>query len=352
MNSHARLTYERVAGVLDESFKPTTEEKPLLPHLQDLEAMYDAMQGARQKRGAIEFETEETQFIFNAQRKIEQILPRVRNKAHKMIEECMIAANVSAARWVEKNKASALFRVHDTPSEEKVSLLHKFLSELGLTLHGGMKPTPRDFAQIAKDITERPDAELIQTMLLRSMRQAVYQSDNVGHFGLALKSYAHFTSPIRRYPDLILHRTLKALIHGNVKKRTLTNSQTGTGAYFYTDEELDTHADHCSVCERRADEATRNVNDWLKCEFMQDHVGGVFSAIISSVTNFGFFARLDKLHIDGLVHVSQLRNDYYQFDPEHQQLIGEHTRKRYRVGDKIDIRVLGVRLDDKKSTLA
>ncbi len=341
INSHARLTYDQVTDLLDGNVHPKLHEKKLLPHLKTLEQMYEAQHQARQKRGVIEFETEETQFIFNAQRKIEQILPKSRHKAHKIIEECMIAANVAASRWVIRRKASTLFRVHDTPALEKINALRQFLSEVGLNLEGADAPQPRHFANLMLQVKQRADASLMQTMILRSMRQAVYQPDNLGHFGLALKSYAHFTSPIRRYPDLVLHRTLKALIHDHQKASQV-------GGYFYTNDTLTPLAEQCSMTERRADEATREVVDWLKCEFMQDHVGGEFAGVISTVTNFGFFVRLDALHIDGLVHVSQLKNDYYLFDAQHQQLIGEHTRQRYRVGDKAKIRVLAVRLDDKK----
>ncbi|MGO4998088.1 ribonuclease R [Oceanisphaera sp. W20_SRM_FM3] len=343
MNSHARLTYNKVAAIIDGDEELRDRYAPLVPHLEALNTMYHAMKHARHQRGAVEFESEETQFIFNAQRKIESIVPVVRNDAHKIIEECMIAANVAAARFIEKQDAHALFRVHEKPGDEKLINFRSFLAELGLELKGGNEPEPADYALLAEQIKDRPDHQLIQTMLLRSMKQAVYQAENNGHFGLALKSYSHFTSPIRRYPDLILHRAIKAQLS---KMQGEGSSKTGGVPYQY--DEVAPMGEHCSVTERRADDATRDVADWLKCEFMQDHVGSEFMGTIANVTGFGFFVRLDEINIDGLVHISSLQNDYYQFDAARQILIGENFRRSYRLGDKIKVKVMAVNLDDSK----
>ncbi|MEH8033136.1 ribonuclease R [Gallibacterium anatis] len=344
MNSHARLTYSKVWRILQGDEDLSERYRDLVPHLQELYAMFKVLLKARHKRGAIDFETIETKFIFNDQGRIERIEPVQRNDAHKIIEECMILANICAAHFMEQHQESALFRIHALPSEEKLTSFRTFLRECGLTLEGGLKPTPADYAKLMLKVNERPDKELIQTMLLRSLSQAIYSGDNIGHFGLALTEYAHFTSPIRRYPDLSLHRGIKYLLakqHGSTKRTTKG------GGYHYKLDEIDLLGDHCSMTERRADEATRDVADWLKCEFMQDHVGEVFEGTISSVTGFGFFVRLNDLFIDGLVHISTLDNDYYRFDPNTQRLIGENSGMLYRIGDKVTVRVEAVSLEEK-----
>ena len=348
MHSHTRFTYTQVAAML-EGEDGLPEHQALLPQLQTLQDLYLTLDEKRAERGAIAFETVETQFIFNEQRKIDRIEPRHRNQAHKIIEECMILANVAAAKFVQKHKGEVLYRVHDAPSEQKLTNFKSFLAERGLTLSGGLQPEPADYQNLMLQIADRPDAELIQVMLLRSMRQAVYSPDNNGHFGLALEQYAHFTSPIRRYPDLILHRVIRHLLakeKGDDKEKW-----TRDGGYNYQLEELDVLAESCSEFERRADEATRDVSDWLKCEYMQDHVGDVFDGVIASVTHFGMFVRLNDLFIDGLVHVSTLASDYFQFDPERQRLIGESTKFIYQVGDPVTIRVASVNLDDRQIDL-
>ena len=344
MNSHARLTYTKVAKMLEGDEELRTRYSSLVPHLEDLYKLYQALLGAHHQRGAIDFETIETKFIFNAMGRIERIEPVVRNDAHKIIEECMILANIAAANFMEKHKEPALYRIHATPSEEKLTSFRTFLSEFGLTLEGGLKPTTKDYAALLEKVKERPDHELIQTMLLRSLSQAVYHADNIGHFGLALEEYAHFTSPIRRYPDLTLHRGIKYLL---AKEQGAKRKTTDTGGYHYSFDEMDLLGNHCSMTERRADDATREVADWLKCEYMQDHVGGEFSGVISSVTGFGLFVRLDDLFIDGLVHISTLENDYYQFDATKQRLIGENSGMQYRLGDKVRIKVEAVHLENK-----
>ncbi|TVO32603.1 ribonuclease R [Vibrio algivorus] len=346
MNSHARLTYNKVSDILDGNEELRTRYHALVPDLEELHKMYNVLKVARENRGAIEFETTETKFIFNELRKIDRIEPVVRNDAHKIIEECMILANIASASFVEKAKEPALYRVHDTPGEERLTGFRDFLGELGLNLTGGLEPTPTDYAQLIKAIGERSDKELIQTMLLRSMKQAVYNAENGGHFGLALQRYAHFTSPIRRYPDLLLHRAIKYLIAKN--EGVNTDRWTPTGGYHYSFDDMDFYGEQCSMTERRADDATRDVSDWLKCEYMQDHVGEELDGVIANVTGFGFFVRLSDLHIDGLVHISSLANDYYQFDPLGQRLIGESSGVIYRLGDSVKVKVLAVNLDDRQ----
>ena len=345
MNSHARLTYNKVAKILEKDTALCERYASLVPHLQDLHDMYQALVKARRQRGAIEFETIESKFIFNALGRIERIEPVVRNDAHKIIEECMILANIASANFMEKHQEPALYRIHAVPSEEKLTAFRSFLAECGLSLSGGNKPTPTDYAQLLEQIKPRPDHELIQTMLLRSMSQAVYSADNIGHFGLALEEYAHFTSPIRRYPDLTLHRGIKYLL---AKQKGSKRKTTDTGGYHYQLEEMDVFGAHCSSTERRADDATREVADWLKCEYMQDHVGEEFEGVISSVTGFGFFVRLNDLFIDGLVHISGLANDYYLFDMPKQRLIGENSGMIFRLGDAVKVRVEAVSLEQKQ----
>lgn len=345
MNSHARLTYTKVAQILNGDETLRERYAALVPHLEQLNQMYKVLKTAREQRGAIEFETIETKFIFNEMRKIDSIVPVERNDAHKIIEECMILANISSARLVEKAKEAALYRVHEAPNEERLTGFKTFLKELGLSIDGGLKPSPTDYAKLAHLIQDRPDQTLIQTMLLRSMKQAVYQPDNLGHFGLALKQYAHFTSPIRRYPDLLLHRAIKYLIAKEQGKNT--DIWTPTGGYHYGMDEMDIMGEKCSITERRADDATRDVSDWLKCEYMQDHVGDTMEGTIANVTGFGFFVRLNELHIDGLVHISNLDNDYYNFDMVGQKLVGESSGRIFRLGDQVTVKVLSVNLDER-----
>ncbi|UGA54565.1 ribonuclease R [Vibrio sp. VB16] len=346
MNSHARLTYTKVGDILagDEELRVRYGE--LVPHLEELYNMYKVLKGARDQRGAIEFETLETKFVFNAERKIDRIEPVVRNDAHKLIEECMILANIASASLVEKLKEPALYRVHETPGEQRLTGFRDFLGELGLNLSGGLTPSPTDYAHLMQTIGERPDKELIQTMLLRSMKQAIYSPDNAGHFGLALKRYAHFTSPIRRYPDLLLHRAIKYLTAKQAGRNT--DRWTPTGGYHYSFDDMDVYGEQCSITERRADDATREVSDWLKCEYMQDHVGQELDGVIANVTGFGFFVRLSDLHIDGLVHISSLANDYYIFDAIGQRLKGESFGNIYRLGDSVKVKVRSVNLDDRQ----
>jgi ribonuclease R len=338
MRSKARLTYDQVAAMLvDADPELCARHRTLLPHLQALHALFKVLHAARVERGAIDFDTIETKFEFNEQGRIKAVVPLVRNDAHRLIEECMLAANVAAARLFERKKIPALYRIHDLPSEEKLADLREFLGQLGLRLPGGPKPTAADYAELLGQVKDRPDRHLIQTVLLRSMQQAMYSADNLGHFGLAYPAYTHFTSPIRRYPDLIVHRTIKHLLAG------------GTAADLdYSKSELQQIGEHCSGTERRADEATRDANDWLKCELMQDKLGERFDGTITSVTSFGIFVQLDEIYVDGLVHITALDNDYYHFDPIGHRLHGERTGTVYRLGDRLRIQVAAVNLDERK----
>ncbi|WP_019027343.1 ribonuclease R [Colwellia piezophila] len=345
MRSKARFTYTKVAAILDGDEALCQEYQALVPDLKNLENMYHALTDARLKRGAIAFETQESIFLFNEDKKIDSVVPLIRNDAHKIIEECMILANVATAKFIEKHEKPGLFRVHEKPNEDKYRNFITYLNELGLSLPSKAEPEPRDYGDILAKVAGRPDQELIQTMLLRSMRQAVYQTDNEGHFGLALPSYSHFTSPIRRYPDLVVHRVIKSILEKEA------NSAANEGSYDYSLAEVIELGEHCSMTERRADEATRDVADWLKCEFMQDHVGDNFTGVISTVTNFGMFVRLKDLHIEGLVHITSLGRDFYHFDDVRMCLTGEHSGNKYRVGDEIRVQVAAVHLDEKKIDL-
>lgn len=348
--SHARFTYNKVWRILQGDQKLCNYYYPLIKHLKELHMMYKVLDQARTERGGIAFETEEAQFIFNAECRIERVRPIVRNDAHKIVEECMIMANVAAARFIESHDSSALFRVHDRPSEDNIFALRSVLNELGLTLGGGNKPLPKDYAILMNEVSTRPDHEMLQTMLLRSMKQAIYDPENRGHFGLALASYGHFTSPIRRYPDLVLHRAIKyqlAKEHTELKEHWIS-----TGGWHCDLEDMLKLGAHCSMAERRAEEATRNVTDWLKCDYMQDYVGAIFSGAIVSVTVFGFFVRLNKLFIDGLVHVSTLDSDCYRYDSIGQRLIGGSSGVVYRLGDRVKIRVEAVHMDERNIDFA
>ena len=338
MYSHARLTYNKVAAMLEQHDKVLRAEyNEVVPHLENLYAMYKAMRKQRSKRGAIDFETTEVRIVFGSERKIDRIVPVYRNDAHKIIEECMITANVATARYLLGHNMPALYRIHEGPTVEKLEDLRKFLAEFGLQIPGGDKPIAKDYAKLVNQIKERADFNLIQTVLLRSLRQAVYSPDNTGHFGLAYDAYAHFTSPIRRYPDLLVHRAIKHLL-----------SKQSAESFIYAHKDMVHFGDICSKNERRADEATRDVNDWLKCEFMLDKVGNEYFGKINTVTSFGLFVELNDIYVEGLVHVSGLSNDYYHFDPVKHRLIGEHSNKIYMLGGEVKVRVARVDLDERK----
>ena len=345
MRSQARLTYTKVAKILENDPELTERYQTHVPDLINLHQLFHALKYARDGRGAIEFETKENKFVFNAQRKIENVVPVERNDAHKLIEECMIMANVCAAKCILTQDAQGLFRVHDKPDEDRLLTFTSYLAEVGITHQLKGDTSVHAFTQVVNKIRNRPDSELLQTMLLRSMKQAVYDPVNIGHFGLALEAYAHFTSPIRRYPDLVVHRALKAIIDSKAQRKSKT------GGKSYSVEEVEQLGEQCSMTERRADDATRDVADWLKCEFMQDHVGDSFPAVVASVTNFGLFVRIGEFGIDGLVHVTSLGNDYYVFDDVKQMLIGENSGRVFRLGDSLEVKVAAVNLDDRKIDL-
>jgi ribonuclease R len=331
--SHARLTYTEVWAMLeDEGSEAARRYRVLLPHIRDLHRLYRLLAKARARRGAIDFETIETEMIFDAHGKIARIVPVKRNDAHRLIEECMLAANVCASDFLRGHDHPMLYRIHEGPTPEKLAAVREFLRGFGLQLTGGDDPHARDYAKLLVRIRDRPDAQLLQTVLLRSLQQAVYSPDNVGHFGLAYESYTHFTSPIRRYPDLLVHRAIKEALR---RRRYEPGDWHALGA-------------RCSMTERRADDATRDVVAWLKCYYMKDRVGESFTGSISGVASFGAFVALDDVYAEGLVHVSDLGNDYFHFDAAKHQLVGERTRKRYRLGDRLRVEVARVDLDSSR----
>lgn len=341
MNSQARLIYDDVAAMLaNPKGEQAVAHKKILPHLKALEEVFDALFRARIKRGAIDFEGQETKFEFSDDRKIERIVPVVRNKAHRMIEECMIAANVQAAMFVAPKETPTLYRVHERPDPMRVTMLKEFLATRGLMLGGGEAPAAGDFAKVTEQAKGRPDTGLIHMMILRTMTQARYSPEVLGHFGLALTHYGHFTSPIRRYPDLLLHRSIKHVLKRGKPKD-----------FDYSAEQMDALGLHCSGTERRADEATRDVVSWLKCEFMSHRVGDVFDGVVSSVTTFGLFVDLTGLFIDGLVHVSALGEDNFVFDKTTQRLVGKRNGRAFALGQPIKVQVARVNLEERKIDL-
>ncbi|MEO0435958.1 MAG: ribonuclease R [Pseudomonadota bacterium] len=355
IHSHARLTYMQVGELIEEG-RSADVPKALYRPLKDLYALYRVLREARNERGAIDFETVETRILFNEARKIDSIEPVKRNDAHRLIEECMLCANVAAARFFDAHQLSTLYRVHTGPSGEKLENLRAFLSELALGLGGGESPTPIDYQRLLADIAERDDKTIIQTMLLRSLSQAIYTPENKGHFGLNYPAYAHFTSPIRRYPDLLVHRAIRAVIRSRVRSKLVkrlrgTVKQPLETGYSYSVAEVAAFGEHCSMTERRADDATREVQAWLKCEYLRDHVGETFDGVVSAVTNFGLFVELSDLYIEGLVHITSLPGDYYRFDHAQQRLVGERTGRSYRLGAGLQVLVAAVNLDEKKIDL-
>jgi ribonuclease R len=327
MHSHARLTYTAAAQAL--AGAPAAVPPDLVPHLHELYRLYKALARARAQRGAIDFESVETQMEFDERGKITAIRQVQRNDAHRLIEESMLAANVCASDFLQRHEHPALYRVHEGPTEEKLADLRAFLAEFGLHLTGGDEPRAKDYAALLERIRGRPDFTLLQTVLLRSLRQAVYSPENVGHFGLAYEAYTHFTSPIRRYPDLVVHRAIRAALRGE-------SYRPGDWAEL---------AQHCSQTERRADEATRDVESWLKCYYMRDRIGERFTASISGVAAFGIFVALDDVFVEGMVHVSELGNDYYQFDASRHQLLGERSGRRFRLSDRVRVRLVRADLE-------
>ncbi|RFA30469.1 ribonuclease R [Alkalilimnicola ehrlichii] len=338
IHSHARLTYDEVAAiVVDGDRKAAKRRADLVPHLRHLYEAYKAMRQARAKRGAIDFETTEAAIVFDDDGRIREIAPAQRNEAHKIIEECMVTANVAAARFLQRHKMPALYRDHERPNQERLEKLHQFLGQVGLQLGGGDAPTPQDYAKLMEKVRGRPDSHLIQTVLLRSMQAAEYRPDNVGHFGLALDEYAHFTSPIRRYPDLMVHRAIRHVLEGGSRQD-----------YAARQDEMVALGEHCSMTERRADEATRDAIMSLKCEFMANKLGEEFEGVISGVTSFGLFVELSGIFVDGLIHITNLANDYFHFDPIGHRLTGERSGTEYKLTDKVTVKVARVDKDERQ----
>ncbi len=338
MKSAARLTYGQVYSVISGQ-KPKLRQKlkSLLPRLENLYDVYRAFARARRRRGTVDLDIPEIRFVFDDQQKIERIVEYRRNDAHRLIEECMIAANVEAASFLKKNKMPTLFRVHDAPDPDRVEELRVFLATLGISLPPVKKLHARHFSKILSQIVGRPDEVLIETVLLRSMAQAVYQPENIGHFGLALPMYTHFTSPIRRYPDLLVHRAIQHLLDGG-----------RAGNFDYGHSDMEKLGRHTSDCERRADDATREAMGYLKCEYMLDKIGEEFEALVTGVTDFGLFVQIPHMQIDGLVHVSSLQSDYYHHEAEQHRLVGENTSHVYRLTDNIRVRLINVDMENKK----
>ncbi|MEY4977187.1 MAG: Ribonuclease, partial [Pseudomonadota bacterium] len=374
MHSHARFTYNEVAAILSNTRGPEAQKRSErvqdLLHLHDI---YRALLAERQRRGAVDFETTETQIVCDDSGRIEKIVPRVRNDAHRLIEEAMLAANVCSADFLAQAQHPGLFRVHEGPTPEKREILRQYLRSLGLGLSVSEDPHTREFQQIALATRERPDAQQIHTMLLRSMQQAIYTPVNSGHFGLAYEAYTHFTSPIRRYPDLLVHRVIKAILDerryalpalptpGQAQAdltRRLSKRKSEPGAQQAAaprvrmnpreQQAWEAAGLHCSANERRADEASRDVEAWLKCKYMREHLGEEYAGVVSSATSFGLFVTLDSLYVEGLVHITELGGEYFRFDEVRQELRGERTGIRYSIGTRVNVQVSRVDLDARK----
>lgn len=331
MRSHARLTYTQAWDWISND----QTDDPLKKHVLNLYQLYQILLKKRQQRGAMEFDSIETQMVFNKQGKIERIIPVIRNEAHRLIEECMLAANVCAAEFLHKHKHPALYRNHAGPTSEKLINLREQLGLLGLKLQGGDHPTPKDYALLFQQIKDRPDRQIIEMMMLRSMQQAVYEPNNLGHFGLAYPAYTHFTSPIRRYPDLTIHRAIKAVLNHSKYEPKSWNE---LGVW-------------CSQAERKADNASRDVENWLKTYYMRDKIGEVFSGRVSGMANFGLFVTLDEVYIDGMVHISDLGEDYFNYHPELMAIIGERSGLRFKLGDKVTVKVARADLEQSRIDL-
>jgi len=370
MHSHQRFTYTEVAAILQNTRGPEAQRHAaLVPHLLNLHDVYRALLKAREARGAVDLETVETQIVCDEAGRIERIEPRTRNDAHRLIEEAMLAANVCSAEFIATHRHPGLYRVHERPSADKVETLREYLKALGVPATIGDMPGPRDFQLLSKATADRPDAPQIHQMLLRSMQQAMYSPHNVGHFGLAFDAYTHFTSPIRRYPDLLVHRVIKALLKGEryhlpvlptpgeaQAKMAKRLEERGSSDAMKrsrgrpTDEVLGWEAAglHCSANERRADEASRDVEAWLKCKYMRERLGEEFTGTVTAVTSFGLFVTLDALYVEGLVHITELGGEYFRYDERRQELRGERTGVRYTLGSKVAVQVSRVDLDGRR----
>jgi ribonuclease R len=371
MHSKARLTYTTVAAILSNTRGPQAlANGEVVEHLMNLHDVYLALLKTRQERGAMDFETTETQIVCDENGRIEKIIPRVRNEAHRLIEEAMLAANFCSAEFILGSKHPGLFRVHEGPTPEKVELLRSYLKAVGISQGISDEPKPSEYQAIAKATQERPDVQQIHSMLLRSMQQAIYTPINSGHFGLAYEAYTHFTSPIRRYPDLLVHRVIKAILakqryqlpalptpgesHARLARRLASRAHNKPAQEVSsTKRPVDQAAWeaaglHCSANERRADEASRDVEAWLKCKFMREHLGEEYSGVVTSATGFGIFVTLDALYVEGLVHITELGGEYFKFDEARQELRGERTGIRYAIGTKVLVQVSRVDLDGRK----
>lgn len=372
IHSHARLTYKQVNAVLTEPESKLgqtmlTQQTSLVPHLQALYGLYHALQKARTNRGAIDVDTQESAFQFNQHQKVVGIIPVERNDAHKLIEECMLCANVATAAFLQLTKRPSLYRNHNGPQAKKLLTLRCYLAEKQLTLPGGDTPSPKDYEQLLSTLAGRSDAAAIQSMLLRSLSQAEYSHKNTGHFGLAYSGYTHFTSPIRRYPDLIIHRAIRSVIRRKrngathqlfkifgikstdpVKRSGVAKAIPTKISYPYDKKHMAALGEHCSQLSRRADKASWDVEAWLKCTYMQDAIGDTVDGIITSVTHFGLFIELNDTKMEGLLHINDLNNDDYHFDENRQSLKGKRKQKGYAMGDKIQVKIAQVDMDQKK----
>ncbi len=337
MRSQRRFTYDEVAAILAGDEDARARDAVLVPHLEALHRLYESLSKARARRGTIEFDSQESRIIYNEQARIEKIVAVTRNVAHRIIEECMLAANVCAAQYFRIHDLPMLYRVHPEPSSDKLEDLRRFLSELGVPVRLPVHPRSADLAKIIEDTRERSDSSLIQTVILRSLSQAYYTADTGMHFGLAFPAYTHFTSPIRRYPDLVVHRGIHALLDA-----------ADTGPVWLPKKELQELSQHCSMTERRADEASREAVNWLKCEFMMDKVGETYVGIITGVTGFGLFVALREIYVEGLIHISTLGEDYFHFDAQHYRIVGDRSKETFQLGDEIEIKVMNVNLDERK----
>lgn len=370
MFSHGRLTYTEVAAILQNTRGPEAQQrKPLVPHLLNLYDAYRALLAARERRGAVDFETTETQIVCDESGRIEKIVPRTRNEAHRLIEESMLAANVCSAEFISQSKHHGLFRVHEGPTPEKLETLRQYLKALGVHHNVSDEPRPSEFQELAHATQDRPDAQQIHQMLLRSMQQAIYTPENMGHFGLAFEAYTHFTSPIRRYPDLLVHRVIKAVLAGGkyqlpvlptpgeaqakLAKRLAARGAGAADKARKPKPSADTlgwqaAGLHCSANERRADEASRDVEAWLKCKYMRERLGEEYSGVVTAATTFGLFVTLDSLYVEGLVHITELGGEYFRYDEARQELRGERTGIRYALGSKVRVQVSRVDLDGRR----
>ncbi len=360
MHSHARLTYTQVAAMLaqrgDKQSGVRKQFHAISKQIDDLDDVFRQLLVRREARGAIDFDTIETRMLFDTERKIEQIIPAERTDAHRLIEECMLCANVCAATFLEQSQLPGLYRVHESPPDTKLVSLREFLGELGLGLSGGDEPTPKDFHKLLQQVQGRVDQDVIQTVVLRTMSRAEYRPENDGHFGLHYPAYTHFTSPIRRYPDLLVHRAIRRVIRSKKRTRFVRRAEGASllppeSIYPYDAAWMLSAGEHCSMTERRADDATRDVESWLKCEYLQQHLGDEFDGVVSGVTGFGLFVQLEGIYIEGLVHITGLPKDYYFHEPDHHRLVGERTRRVFGLGDKLRVRVTRVDLDERKIDL-